>query len=72
MEAWLFQYSLGERQFTGLFRFNLPKMIRQQYHYPDSNIQESPTKARLLLSNLLPIIAFALKLGLLLAEKVGA
>src|SRR3954454_24351150 len=23
---------LGERQFTGLFRFNLPQMIRQQYH----------------------------------------
>ena len=31
MEFWLFQYSLGERQFTGLFRFNLPQMICPQY-----------------------------------------
>ena len=27
MESWLFQYSLGEQQFLGLFRFNLPQMI---------------------------------------------
>ena len=31
MESWLFQYSLGGQQFPGLFRFNLPQMIRQQY-----------------------------------------
>jgi putative transposase len=31
MESRLFQYSLGEQQFPGLFHFNLPQMIRQQY-----------------------------------------
>jgi hypothetical protein len=33
MESWIFQYSLGEQQLPGLFRFNLPQMIRQQYQY---------------------------------------
>ena len=59
-------------QFAGGGR-QIGKGRRQGHGLPANQpAPQRPTKTRLFLSNFLPIIAFALKLGLLLAEKVGA
>jgi hypothetical protein len=41
MELQLFSYSLSGQRFPGLLRFNLPKMIRQQYQQWNRNCHSS-------------------------------